>query len=100
MKQTKLFFVVLFHLVFFVAYSQSDSIKIKSDRRIIFSPGMIYQHQLMGEVGLIFGVQSGGGPCNPGIYNGPKAAVEFNLNPKQFFIAAKLSYDYDVMIVG
>lgn len=90
-------------------FGQSDTTKSKQilkeindeDRaHFIFSSGLSYQRQLLGEVGLIYGYSASDGPCNSGGLVGLKLASEFNFNKDNFFIAPKLGVEMDFLIFG
>lgn len=101
----KKFNILLFTMVCLSAqlFAQKDTTQkvVPEDRsHFIFSAGLSYQKQLVGEVGVIYGFSARGGSCNPGGLGGIKIATEFNFNNKDFFIGPKICAELDVLIFG
>ena len=72
-----------------------------SQYHLIYSGGISYQKQLVGEAGLMYGYSENGGPCNPPI--GPlgiKFSYEFNFESHHCFVAPKISYQCDLALIG
>ena len=87
------------------SFAQRDSIPKqaaadKDKGHFIFSAGLSWQQQLVGELGVIYGFSARGGSCNPGGLGGIKIASEFNFNSKNFFIGPKLCAELDFLIFG
>jgi hypothetical protein len=90
------FLVLLFLLIFtyVIVFAEADSTQVKCDNSdkasLIFSAGISYQREFLGEVGLIYGLADGGGPCFGPSLAGVKIASEFNFDPENFYIAPKI----------
>src|SRR5207302_1188431 len=86
-------------------FAQNDSTawnsKIDADKaHFILSGGVVFQKYPAGEIGVIYGYSSAGGPCNPGGLGGLKLAAEFNFGSPQFYLAPKLALEIDFLALG
>jgi hypothetical protein len=100
-----------YHILYFlcfvvlIAYGQTDTSTHKTpltelDKHLYLSTGISYQKQWVGEIGLLYGKEwheRRGYTIGMG---GIKLASEFNFSREQFFIAPKLSYELDMLILG
>ena len=96
--------IVIFFLLlsFTKGFSQKDSIRKNTLDNFHFFPsiGASYQKEVVGEVGFFYGKYISGGMCNPGVLYGYKLATEFNFDNKNFYMAPKISMEFDVLILS
>lgn len=99
--------IFLMTLSIIQGFGQTDTSKyeVQNDpnkNHLIFSGGLSYQKQCLGEVGIIYGktIWTKEGPGIPLIASGLKFATEFNFNSENFIIAPKLGYEFNTPILG
>lgn len=97
-------FIILFLTLLPIAGFSQDSAKISSSddgnsKNFVFSGGISFQKELMGEVGVMYSNMEIG-PCAPEIVAGPKISSEFNFRSSQFIIGPKISYEFDIVALG
>jgi hypothetical protein len=100
MKKLILFTILTLNCV--IGFCQKDSIKsrIFENYHLYPSIGISYQNQMVGELGVLYGKYTSGGQCNPGIVSGMKLATEFNFDSHNFYLAPKLSYELDLVLIS
>jgi hypothetical protein len=82
-----------------LAQSDSTSDYDPDANHFIFSTGLSNQKQLWGEVGIIYG-RTLRGSCDRAGLAGVKLGSEFNFTPSKFMIAPKMSFEFDISLLG
>jgi hypothetical protein len=101
MKKLILFTILTLNCV--IGFCQKDSIKSRvfENYHLYPSIGISYQKQLVGEVGVLYGYRRPSDGCKLcGPLYGIKLASEFNFDSNNFYIAPKLAFELDLLIIN
>jgi len=91
----------VFMFVVINAYCQADSAKGFNDNRFIITGGVNLHHNVMGEIGVLYGnILGDNDKFGPLGLKGVRLASEFNTDSKNFILGPKISYEFDLIFLG
>jgi hypothetical protein len=87
--------IIFIGLLSLIVSGQTES--EKPPTKIIFSPGLIYQGQFLGELNLMFSkleIETGGS-----VIWGPRIGLETGYSQDKFLIAPKIGYEFSGLLI-